>query len=212
MRRRLVKATASDLEYYKKVGGTVFRPFGGQIYSYPTVFAGSTVSSFGASLIGWVGTGLLVIGCLAYSWVDTLVILVAAILDVEWELLPYNTAGKNGISGVAGWLAGHQLAQLLYPSRSWWSSMGVLTLLKYTRSWQLGEEVSHAAHFQTMGAGFVAAMGLRAVAKPRPIRWLAKNSVKLPLVLTVAYAVWAVWVVPKYYPVVEAQLKPPTVP
>ena len=207
MRRRLKKATASDLEDYKKIGGTVFQPFGGQIYSYPTVLPTSKVDSFGASLIGWVGTGLLVIGCLSYSWVDTLVVLVAAILDQEWELLPYNTAAGNGISGVAGWLAGHQLAQLLYPSRSQWSTMGLVTLFNNTRAWLKGEEGSHAAHFQTMGAGFVAAMGLRAVAKPRPIRWLAKNSVKLPLVLTAAHVVWAVWVVPKYYPA-----RAPTVP
>ena len=57
-----------------------------------------------------------------------------------------------------------------------------------------------------MGAGFVAAMGLRAVAKPRPIRWLAKNSVKLPVAIAVVYVVWATLVMPKLYPVIEAQV------
>ena len=104
-------------------------------------------------------------------------------------------------------MSGHQLAQLLYPSRTSWSTLGVLCALKYTRSWQQGDVgINHACHFQTMGAGFVAAMGLRAVAKPRPIRWLAKNSVKLPVAIAVVYVVWATLVMPKLYPVIEAQV------
>ena len=188
------KAFDQKIERWKNEGWIVWRPFGGHIYSYPVEENGNETAMFG--LYGFVG---LVIGALSFSVLETFVILALALYDTEakwWSeslpTLPHANEASVGISGVNGWLAGHNLAQIFFKERrNVFNFGGLAVLYEYTKQWLDGEEgISHAAHFQTMGAGILSAIVLRNNVRSKPVKMLRDHA----LLIASTIFIWGVWI------------------
>ena len=200
-RRRL--ATEEEFAEQKARGEPVWRFFGRRCYSYPDFSAGEEkgTSSWTASYLGLYGFLALFAAAFSFSWVEALVITAAAFIEAEVTgLLPYHTDhNRQGISGVNGWLAGHNLAQLFFKERRNWFCAGGLSVLgSYTLAWMKDEPVGHECHFQTMGAGVLAAVVMRHQLKARPVKSLAKWSGTITAVIMVAGLLLKYWLKKQY--------------
>ena len=176
--RRSLMETPEGL---RKRGWYVWKPFGGHVYSYPD-FSSDGKDGNEMAVAGLYGFVSLVIGALSFSVVETFVILALAFLDAEsaeWSTrLPYHDTMGFGISGVNGWLAGHNLAQLFFKERrSLFCAGGAVVALDFVNQWLKGtKNISHACHFQTLGAGILSAVVLRNQVRSKPIQFLRKHS------------------------------------
>ena len=193
-RRRLV----NEVDFLRRNDWLVFQPFGGHIYSYPEFdFRGTHGNA--ASVIGLYGCVALVVGSLSFSVIETLVLSLASVLDAETGLLPYWKNTGDGISGVVGWFAGHNFTQLFFKERrNWCCAGGLSVVLFYIQSWLAGDFVSHAAHFQTLGAGILSAIVMRSQFKTKPVRWLANNSGKVTAFIIVGLVAVVMWAKQKW--------------
>ena len=172
-------------DYYEgvktKPSSFVWRPFGGRMYSYPDFEHGNAMS-----MMGFYTFVALTAGAFSFSVVEALVILALALFDAEApfytpEILPYHKTNPTwcGISGINGWLAGHNLSQLFFKDRRNYFCLGGLTILfEFTRMWLMGtERIAHDLHFQTLGAGVLSALAMRYGLKRKdPVRYLRGNS------------------------------------
>ena len=228
-RRRLKVMTKDERDYreaeykqYEEDGYFVWRPFGGNCYSYPGDDNIAGVHGNAGAIMGWNGLVSLIIAGLSFSVTETLIVLALAFLDAEsgwWETdvpkLPYHKFTGDGVSGVVGWMAGYDFAQLFFKDRrSWLCFGGVSVVGYYTYSWGVAqhEKISHAAHFQTMGAGIMSAIVLRNRVKQRPLRILAQNAGKVTIGLIVLGLLVGQYAKGKYPVVQEGSDDPPPRP
>ena len=193
--RRSLMETPEGL---RKRGWYVWKPFGGHVYSYPD-FSSDGKDGNEMAVAGLYGFVSLVIGALSFSVVETFVILALALYDTEakwWSeslpTLPHANEASVGISGVNGWLAGHNLAQIFFKERrNVFNFGGLAVLYEYTKQWLDGEEgISHAAHFQTMGAGILSAIVLRNKVRSKPVKMLRDHA----LLIASTIFIWGVWI------------------
>ena len=147
--------------------------------------------------------------------VEAVVVLFLAFFDAEAgfntpKLMPYHVdEPTQGISGVTGWLAGHNFAQLFFKDRrNWLCFGGVNVLLSYTYSWITGTKgIAHARHFQTLGAGVLSALAMRYGLKRKdPVRYLRDRSGVLTIVI-VGFGIILNLLSKKLWPVDDVQGK-----